>query len=132
MRFAQSLSTIDKRTQARRRKERAGRVAEVVAALFLMAKGYRIVRRRERTKMGEIDLIAVRGRRLAFVEVKYRDQPSEPGSAVARRQSDRIARAAEAWAWQHKAYRNHDFGLDIITVAPWRWPRHLIDGLQPI
>ena len=43
-----------------------------------------------------------------------------------------IARAAEMWAWKHPAYRDYHFGLDIITISPWRLPRHLIDGLQPI
>lgn len=134
MRAAEPLPHADRAAAKvrRRRKERAGRVAEFVAAVFLMAKGYRIVRHREQTPMGELDLIAVRGRRLAFVEVKYRDQPADPGATVARRQSNRIARAAEMWAWKHPAYRDYHFGLDIITISPWRLPRHLIDGLQPI
>ena len=51
---------------------RRGRLSEWVAAAALLAKGYRILGRRVRTPYGEIDLIAVRGRRLAFVEVKRR------------------------------------------------------------
>ena len=53
-------------------RERRGRIAEWIAAAFLCLKGYRILARRYRSKLGEIDLIAVRGRRLAFVEVKRR------------------------------------------------------------
>jgi putative endonuclease len=116
----------------RRKRERAGRLAELLAAAFLVAKGYRILGRRVRTRLGEIDLIAVRGRRLAFVEVKYRDDAIDPAMTVSRRQSDGIARAAEQWARSRPAYRSHTFGLDIVFVSPWRLPRHLKDGLQPI
>ena len=134
MRAAKSQSRADSEAAAgrRRKRERAGRLAELLAAAFLVAKGYRILGRRVRTRLGEIDLIAVRGRRLAFVEVKYRDDATDPPKTVSRRQSDRIARAAEQWVWSHPAYRNHAFGLDIVLVSPWRWPRHLKDGLQPI
>ena len=56
----------------RSKRERAARLA--TSRGVLVAKGYRIVGRRVRTGMGEIDLISVRGRRLAFVEANYRDE----------------------------------------------------------
>jgi putative endonuclease len=134
MRLAETSTRAEKTgsTDRRRRKERSGRLAELLAAFIMTAKGYRVLARRARTPFGEIDLIAVRGQRLAFIEVKYRDRAMDPGAAVARRQAIRIARAAEQWAWSHPAYRNHRFGLDIIVISPWRWPRHLVDGLQPL
>lgn len=116
----------------RRRSERRGRVAEYIAAAYLMTKGYRIVARRARTPYGELDLIAARGRRLAFVEVKYRDTLAAATRSVSRGQAARMARAAEHWAWAHPAYRRHRFGLDALYLAPWRRPRHLIDVLQPL
>ncbi|MGB3146819.1 MAG: YraN family protein, partial [Paracoccaceae bacterium] len=109
-----------------------GRVAEWVAAGLLMLKGYRILARRVRTPYGELDLIAVRGNRLAFVEVKYRRVLDEAETAVSGEQASRIADAAEKWAWDHPAYRDHRFGLDAVYLAPWRMPRHLIDSLQPL
>ncbi len=118
-------------SKQRRRHERTGRHAERIAALFLMLKGYRILARRVRTPAGEIDLIAVRGRRLAFVEVKYRDTMAAALDAVSLRQSARIASAAEHWAWQHPAYREHRFGFDALFIAPWCLPRHDADRLQP-
>ena len=76
---------------------RRGRLSEWLAAAALLAKGYRILGRRVRTPYGEIDLIAVRGRRLAFVEVKRRATRGEAEAAVTPRQAGRIARAAEFW-----------------------------------
>lgn len=99
---------------------------------MLILKGYRIVARRARTPYGELDLIAVRGRRLAFVEVKYRDTLGLAVRSVSRGQALRMARAAEHWAWAHPAYRGHRLGLDGLYLAPWRLPRHRIDGLQPL
>ena len=116
----------------RRRSERRGRAAECIAAACLVLKGYRIVARRARTPYGELDLIAVRRRRLAFVEVKYRDTAAAATRSVSRGQAARMARAAEHWAWAHPAYRSHRFGLDALYLSPWRLPRHLIDGLQPL
>ena len=61
---------------------RRGRLSEWLAAAALLARGYRILGRRVRTPYGEIDLIAVRGRRLAFVEVKRRATRGEAEAAV--------------------------------------------------
>jgi putative endonuclease len=89
---------------------RRGRLSEWVAAAALLAWGYRILGRRVRTPHGEIDLIAVRGRRLAFVEVKRR--------------------AAEFWVSRHAAFREHDRGLDAMLVVPGRLPIYLPDALH--
>ena len=114
----------------RRRHERRGRLAELLAAALLSLKGYRILSRRYRTRVGEIDLIAVRGRRLAFVEVKHRQTIEAAEAATTRGQAQRMARAAEQWVWRHPAYRNHEIGLDTLLVAPGHMPRHQPDALQ--
>lgn len=49
--------------------ERRGRQAETIAGWWLRLKGYRIVGRRVRCARGEVDLVARRGRTVAFVEV---------------------------------------------------------------
>jgi putative endonuclease len=109
---------------------RRGRLSEWVAAAALLAKGYRILGRRIRTPYGEIDLIAVRGRRLAFVEVKRRATRVEAEAAITTRQAGRIARAAEFWVSRHTGFRDHDRGLDAVLVMPGRLPVHLVDALQ--
>lgn len=121
-----------RRTERRRRDERMGRLAEWLAAARLVLTGHRILARRQRTPQGELDLIAVRGRRIVFAEVKWRRDGNAVAYAVTPRQAQRIARAAEHWLWRQPRYRNHTIGLDVIQVTPWRLPRHLRDALQPV
>jgi putative endonuclease len=116
--------------EARRRSERRGRSAELLAAGLLMLKGYRILARRQRTPWGEIDLIAVRGRRLAFVEVKQRPTRAEAQEALSPQQAERLARAAEQWVWRHAAYRDHEIGFDAVLLGGGL-PRHHPNVLQP-
>ena len=69
----------------------------MVAALYLRAKGYRIIARNLQTPVGEIDIVARRGHLLVFVEVKYRNEVFGP-EVIANRQWQRIARtAAPIW-----------------------------------
>jgi putative endonuclease len=114
----------------KRRRFWRGQLAELFAAALLVLKGYRILARRHRTRLGEIDLIAVRGRRLAFVEVKHRPTIDDAHSSISHSQTDRIAAAAEQWVWRHPAYHAHEIGLDAILLAPRRMPRHLPNALQ--
>lgn len=109
---------------------RRGRLSEWVAAAALLARGYRILGRRVRTPFGEIDLIAVRGRRLAFVEVKRRATRLEAEAALTSRQAGRIARAAAFWASRHPAFRDHEQGLDVVFVLPNRLPVYLPNALH--
>jgi putative endonuclease len=113
----------------RRARLRRGWLAELATELLLVLKGYRILARRHRTRQGEIDIIAVRGRRLAFVEVKRRPTRDAALAAITDRQCDRISDAAATWLWRRPAYRDHAVGFDLVTVAPWRLPRHLPDAL---
>ena len=107
-----------------------GRLSEWVAAALLIAKGYRILGRRVRTPYGEIDLIAVRGSRIAFVEVKRRRTRADAEAALTPRQAARISRAAQFWISRHLAYRDHQQGFDAVLVAPGRLPKHLHDALH--
>jgi len=81
----------------RRARLRRGRFAEVLAAAALMAKGYRILDRNVKTRAGEIDIIAVRGKRLVFVEVKRRLTADAAEAAIGGRQAARIHAAADYW-----------------------------------
>ncbi|MCL4766194.1 MAG: YraN family protein [Hyphomicrobiaceae bacterium] len=128
------MTRLDRRehqaSSTRRRRERRGRLSELLAAALLCLKGYRILARRYRSRAGEIDLIAVRGRRIAFVEVKRRPTLEAAEAAKTRGQAQRMARAAEQWLWRHPAYRDHEIGLDALLVVPRHMPRHQPDALQ--
>lgn len=110
--------------------ERSGHRAEAVAALYLTVKGYRLLGRRYRTPVGEIDLIAVRGRRIAFVEVKLRATHAGAAWAVTPRQRARIARAAEYWLARNPQLQTREIGFDVILLAPWSRPKHLQDAFR--
>src|ERR1041385_9480617 len=71
--------------------------AESRAAAFLVAKGFRILARRWRSPLGEIDIVARRRRLLVFAEVKARPTIDEAAESVKARQRRRIAAAAEIW-----------------------------------
>jgi putative endonuclease len=106
----------------------AGRRGEVVGALWLMAKGYRILGFRLKTPMGEIDLLAQKGKVLAVVEVKLRKTTEIALEAVTWRQRQRLRRAGEAFAARRPDLRGAAIRLDLMALAPGRWPCHIRDA----
>ena len=106
----------------------AGRRAEAWAALWLMAKGYRILGFRLRTPQGEIDLLAQRGQVLAVVEVKQRTTLEAALEAVTETQRDRLRRAGRAIAARRPSLQNMAVRLDLIALAPGRLPVHSPDA----
>jgi putative endonuclease len=109
---------------SRQRAERGGRRAESVAAWWLRLKGWAILGRRVRTPVGEVDLIARRGRTLAFVEVKARSNAADAALALDDFRLRRVAAAAEALAHRY-ARAGDDIRIDAMIVVPRRLPRHL-------
>jgi len=109
---------------------RTGLSAESRAAAYLIAKGYRILARRHRTRYGEIDLVARRRGLLAFIEVKARASLDEAAYAVTPRQQARIINAAQAWlqVWlaSHPEHADFELRFDAMLIAPRRLPRHLL------
>lgn len=101
---------------------RRGLLAETLVALLMRLKGYRILARRYRTPAGEIDLIALRGRRLVFLEVKRRQRLQDAVWTVPTRQRRRILRAAQDWLARHGECHGYDMSFDVVLVAPYRWP----------
>ena len=104
---------------------KAGRRGEVLAALWLMAKGYRILGFRLRTPQGEIDLVVSRGASLAAVEVKQRATVEAALDAVPLLQRQRLRRALAAFAARRPRYKDAALRLDLIALAPGRRPRHI-------
>ena len=104
---------------------RLGLSAESRAAAYLIAKGYRIVARRWRSPVGEIDIVARRKQVLVFVEVKARATFDGAAESVSDRQQRRIVAAAEAWLALHPDQTNGDIRFDAVLVAPGKLPRHI-------
>jgi len=103
-----------------------GLSAESRCAAWLLAKGYRILARRFRSRAGEIDIIARRRGVTAFVEVKARATLDEAAYAITPVQQRRIVAAAEAWLASHPQYANDELRFDAMLIAPGKLPRHLV------
>ena len=104
---------------------RLGLSAESRAAAFLIAKGYRIVARRWKSPVGEIDIVARRRKTLIFVEVKAREKFDDAAWSVTDRQRARIVAAAEVWLAANSNRAIEDIRFDAVLVAPGRIPRHI-------
>lgn len=115
----------------RRAAERWGRNAESLCCWWLRLQAWRIIARRCRTPLGEVDIIASRGRTLAFVEVKARPDVRAAAEALSPRQQARLTRAARAFLARNPGLASRTLRFDLMLVAPWRWPRHIPDAFRP-
>jgi putative endonuclease len=114
------------------RAEKRGHRSETLAALWLRLKGYRILGRRIKTHLGEIDLVARSPRGIVcFVEVKARADLMTAAQAVGPRQRTRIARAASLYLAARPDLARGGVRFDIVAVAPHAWPRHFPDAWRP-
>ncbi len=109
----------------RRRAYLFGHSAEARAAIWLRLKGYRILARRFKTPLGEIDIIARRFGVLCFVEVKARRNMAEAYHALNKHQQRRIANAANIWLQNHEKASYHTKRFDVILIAPGFLPYHI-------
>ena len=104
--------------------ERRGRGAETLACWYLRLKGWHILARRARVPGGEVDIVARRGRMLAFVEVKARATEEESAHALDEWRLRRVVVAAERLAPRYMR-EGDDVRIDALFIVPYRWPRHL-------
>jgi putative endonuclease len=109
----------------RRRAERRGRSAELVAALFMLMKGYRPLAWRLKTSRGEIDLIVKSGRRIVFVEVKTRADIDKGLASITPFKARRMFDAARLWIGRNAHDLGADYRFDILVVSAYHWPRHI-------
>lgn len=106
------------------RAHKAGHAAEWTAAALLMLKGWQILAFRLRTRNGEIDILARRGRTLAVVEVKRRATLEQALTAVTVDQQERLLAAGRAVLRQRPSLAGHLLQIHIVALAPRRFPRH--------
>ena len=120
----------DQRTR-RRAAELRGWWAEVLAAIWLTLRGYRILARRVRTRACEVDLVARRGSAVIAVEVKARVNLDTAVNSVSLRQRYQVARGLESFLQRRPDLLGLDRRFDLVAVRPWRIPTHLVDVWRP-
>ncbi len=108
----------------RARAEQRGRRGETLATWLLRLKGWRILDRRVKARGGEVDIVARRGDTLAFIEVKWRNRAEDLDFAIDQYRLRRVAAAMQQLAPRY-ARRNDSIRIDVMLLAPGRWPRHL-------
>src|SRR3546814_6248841 len=106
--------------------EARGRKAERRAAWWLRLHGWRILGERLRVPAGEVDLVARRGRMIAFVEVKWRDRPEDLDLAIDPYRLRRVAAAADMPAPRFAGPRD-DIRIDVMLLSPTRLPPPPVD-----
>jgi putative endonuclease len=116
------------KSKARIAAYRGGHRGEALAALFLRCKLYRIIQRRYKSPVGEIDLIAERFGTTVFVEVKARRKAESEAETLESVNQSRIIRAAQYWLARHPSRAATSLRFDIIFITPGRWPRHLVNA----
>jgi putative endonuclease len=94
-----------------------GRRGEEIAASYLKKAGYHIRERNYRCPFGEIDIIALDGNEVVFVEVKGRksDDFGEPEAAVDARKQAKLSRAALNYINEHDL-NDHNARFDVVAV----------------
>jgi putative endonuclease len=107
-----------------------GLSAESRAALFLIAKAYRILDRRWKTLFGEIDIVARRRGVVVFVEVKARGSVDAAVEGVTQRTKRRVIGAAELWLARHPQHTNGGIRFDVVVVTPGKIPRHIVNAFN--
>ena len=111
-----------------------GERGEIVAARFLKRAGYRIVTTRLKQRYGEIDIVAVDGHTVVFVEVKTRrlDLTTQPAEAVDQTRQQRLTRAALAFLKYHGLleYPGRFDVVEIVWASEGTEPkiRHIVDA----
>ena len=107
-----------------------GHFSEYIALIHLMLTGHRILGFRLKTPAGEIDILALKRRRLIMVEVKQRRTVEEALEAVGPIQRERLWQAGLRLQAQRPALKGFDLGLDLYVIAPGKWPRHVVNAFE--
>lgn len=97
--------------------ETRGRVAENLARIIYFFKGYRLLEKRFKCPLGEIDLIFKRGRTLVFTEVKYRAVLNKEIPILTQHQQLRIRRAAEWFLVKNQKLNLFNMRFDFIVIS---------------
>ncbi len=112
-------------TASRKKAYSRGRKGEFLAMLYLRLKGYRILAKRYKTPVGEVDLIARKSNTIAFIEVKARAKYEDGVEAITYKQQMRCIRAAKYFLAARPEYSEFDLRFDAMIVLPGISLKHL-------
>jgi putative endonuclease len=104
--------------------EQRGRRGETLACWYLRLKGWRILAQRQKVRGGEVDIIARRGRTIAFIEVKWRANAADLDIAIDAPRLRRVVAASRILGPRYARGQDSQ-QIDVILLAPGHWPRHL-------
>ena len=93
-----------------------GILAEGAAEIFLRAKGYKILERRYKTKVGEVDIVAMDDDVLVFVEVKARPTLDDALFSITPKMKTRISDAAMSFLAEYPKYTSCAMRFDVMAV----------------
>lgn len=115
---------------ARRSAFAYGLRSETIAVLWLRMRLYTILDRNFRAQGGEIDIVAMRGNAVVFVEVKARGDLAEAAIAITPQKQRRISRAVDRWIATNPWAMRYTLRGDAIFIAPGKLPRHLENAFE--
>ncbi len=104
---------------------KTGVLAEFIACVFLTLKFYRIIKLRYKSFSGEIDIIALKGKTLVFVEVKKRASENVLFDSITNKQKQRIINAAHIYLSRNKAFASYNKRFDAIFIRNNFVPKHI-------
>lgn len=119
------------RQQRGRKARQRGLLAESLAVAYLRLKGYRVLERNWRSKLGEIDILVRKGNVLALVEVKTRADRDLASGAVLAPQRQRLMRALGHYLKIRPELAGFDLRCDVIALGRLGWPIHVMDAWRP-
>lgn len=103
----------NKRVEANKK----GSLAENFASLYFMTKSYKVLKKRYKTRVGEIDLILQKKDLIVFVEVKARTKLDDALHSIHSKNRSRIENAAQQFLAENPEYASYDLRLDAFCVA---------------
>lgn len=125
------MVTTDRRRQRGAKARRRGHLAEGLAVTYLRLKGYRILERNWRSKLGEIDILVRKGGILVLVEVKTRADTGLASGALLGPQRHRLMRALAHYLKTRPELASLDLRCDVVALGRFGWPIHLKDAWRP-
>lgn len=102
--------------------KQTGNLAEFLCRMYMRLHGYRIVAKNyicgtgKKTPFGELDFIAIRGKRIVFCEVKKRQHNEDFLKALSYKQQQRIMHGGQYFIAQHPQYKGFTIQFDVFFV----------------